>query len=160
MCVSNNPSCKKTSSITCGCGWVVRLKFVFPTKCRVSDSLEIIQVCGLHTNTCDPRFADQYVVTGTCSGEYKKCTDLVFQKITYQMSIDQEVSARIMSTLLKKVSPTRKSIKRHMINNVRLRALKTKNDLDDSNIEIKSFQFDQIFITEYNENTDNFFESK
>ena len=47
-----------------------------------------------------------------------------------------------------------------MINNVRLRALKTKNDLDDSNIEIKSFQFDQIFITEYNENTDSFFESK
>ena len=47
-----------------------------------------------------------------------------------------------------------------MINNVRLRALKTKNDLHDSNIEIKPFQFDQIFITEYNENTDNFFEGK
>ena len=76
------------------------------------------------------------------------------------MAINHEVSVRTMIVLLKKFLHSRKSIDRHMINNVRLRALKTKNDLDDSNIEIKSFQFDQIFITEYNENTDNFFESK
>ena len=76
------------------------------------------------------------------------------------MSIDQEVSARIMSTLLKKVSPTRKSIKRHMINNVRLRALKNTNNLDKSSIGIGPCHFDPTYKHEYNGNTDNFSESK
>ena len=76
------------------------------------------------------------------------------------MSIDQEVSVRIMSTLLKKVSPTRKSINRHMINNVRLRALKNKNNLDKSSIGIGLCHFDSTYKHEYNGNTDNFSESK
>ena len=39
------------------------------------------------------------------------------------MYIDQKVSARTIIALLKKVIPSRKSIDRHLINNVRLNAL-------------------------------------
>ena len=38
-------------------------------KCTLSDSIKIIYVYGLHTNTCDPSFVDQYVVTRTKAGE-------------------------------------------------------------------------------------------
>ena len=51
------------------------------------------------------------------------------QKIMHQMCIDQEFSARIMIALLKKVLPFKKSIDRHMINNVSLHALKTKHNM-------------------------------
>ena len=47
----------------------------------------------------------------------------------YQMSIDHEFSTRTMIVLLKKVS-----IGRYMINDVRLCAMKTKNDLNNPNI--------------------------
>ena len=48
------------------------------------------------------------------------------------MSIDQELNVRTMVALLKKVLPSRKSIDRHLINNVRLRTLKTRNDIENS----------------------------
>lgn len=78
----------------------------------------------------------------------------------HPMYIDQEISVRTMIVLLKKCLPSGKSINRHMTNNVRLRALKTKNDLDNSNIEIEPCHFDQVFIIEYNENAENFPEGK
>ena len=52
----------------------------------------------------------------------------------HQISIGQEVSVKTMIVLLKYMLHFRKSIDRHMINNVRLRALKIKNDLDNSNM--------------------------
>ena len=44
----------------------------------------------------------------------------------------------------------------HIINNVSIRVLKTKNDFDNLNIEIEPCHFDPTFITEYNDNIDNF----
>ena len=71
------------------------------------------------------------------------------------MSIDQELNVRTMIALLKKVLPSRKSIDRHLINNVRLRALKTRNDMENSNITIESCHFDTSFIAEFKESSDN-----
>ena len=68
---SNSPSRRKTSSITCGCDWVVIFKSMNSKKCIISESVEIMQVCSLHTNTCGPSFPDQYVLARTRSGEYK-----------------------------------------------------------------------------------------
>ena len=76
------------------------------------------------------------------------------------MSIDQELNVRTMIALLKKVLPSRKSIDRHLINNVRLRALKTRNDMENSNISIKPCHFDTSFLAEYRENCDNYCEGK
>ena len=78
---SNNPSRRKTSSIKCGCDWVIIFKFLTSQKYRASDSIEIIQVCGRCTNTCDPSFTDQYVVAIIHSAEYKKITHTFLQKI-------------------------------------------------------------------------------
>ena len=52
----------------------------------------------------------------------------------YQMSIDHEFSTRTIIVLLKKMLPSTKSIGRYMINDVRLCAMKTKNDLNNPNI--------------------------
>ena len=76
------------------------------------------------------------------------------------MSINQEVSVRNMIVFLKKVLPSRKSIDWHVINNVRLCAMKTTNDLNNSNIEIEPSHFDPIFIIEYNKSVTNFYEVK
>ena len=46
------------------------------------------------------------------------------------MSIDQKFNVRTMIALLKKVIPPGRSIDRHLINNVRLRALKTRNEME------------------------------
>ena len=83
-------------------------------------------------------------------------TDLILQKTLHKMSIDQEVSIRTKKITLKKELLSRKSINKHMINNVRLHDLKTKNDLDDSNVEIEPCHSDPKFVTEYNEKVDNF----
>ena len=76
------------------------------------------------------------------------------------MSIDQEVNSRTMIILLKKVLPSRKYIDRHLINNVRLRALKTRNDMENSNITIEPCHFDISLLTEYRENYNSYSEGK
>ena len=43
-----------------------------------------------------------------------------------QLAIDPFVSVRAMTSLLRKALPDRKNVDRHMINNVRIRALKKK----------------------------------
>ena len=75
----------------------------------------------------------------------------------YQIYSDQEGNVRTMIALLKKALPSRKENDWHIINNVRLRVLRTKNDFDNLNIEIEPCHFDPTFITEYNENTVIFF---
>ena len=129
---SNNPSRRKTASVTCGCDWVIIFKFLTSQTYRASDSVEIIQVCGRCTNTCDPSFTDQYVVVIIYSAEYKKNIHSFLQKIMHQISIDQEVSVRTMIVLSKGVLPPRESIVRHVVQNGRLRTLKTKNYLGNS----------------------------
>ena len=63
---------QKSSSIICGCDWVIRFKFLDHKKCTLSDSIESVHVREIYTNTCDPIFRDQYVVVRTKAGEYKK----------------------------------------------------------------------------------------
>ena len=78
----------------------------------------------------------------------------------HQMYISQKVNLRIMIALLKKYLPSRKSIDRHLVNNIRLHALKTKHDMENSNIIIGPYHFDISFITEYRENSNNYSEGK
>ena len=78
----------------------------------------------------------------------------------HQMYISQKVNLRIMIALLKKHLPSRKSIDRHLVNNIRLHALKTKHDMENSNIIIGPYHFDISFITEYRENSNNYSEGK
>ena len=96
----------------------------------------------------------------THSGGYNKCTDSVLQKIMHQMSIDQVINVRTMIALVKKVLPSRKSIDQHVINNVRLRALKTRNEMVISNITIEPCHLYTFFLTEYRDNSDNYSEGK
>ena len=91
---------------------------------------------------------------------YLKKRTIFLQETMHEMSINQEVSVRTIIVLLKKVLPSRKSIDWHMINNVRLCALKTTNDLNNSNIEIEPSHFDSIFIIECNKSAANFSEVK
>ena len=156
----NSLGLRNYSSINCGCEWVIRFKFVDCKKSTLSDIVMITSVCGLHSNTCDPSFRDQYVLTRTRSGQYKKCTDSALQRIMHQMSIDKELNVRTMIQLLKNVLPSRKSIDRYMINNVRLRALKTRSEMEISNIPLEPCHFDTSFITEFKESSDNYSEGK
>ena len=72
------------------------------------------------------------------------------------MSTDQEINVRIMIELLKHLLPFIKFIDQHLIKNVRLRTLKTKNEKDNLNIQIEPCYFDTSFIAEYKENSDNY----
>ena len=78
----------------------------------------------------------------------------------HQMPIDQEINVKTMIALLKKCLPSRKSIDRHMINNIRLRALKARNDMENSNITIEPCHFDISLLTEYRENYNSYSEGK
>ena len=112
----------KTSSIVCGCGWLIRFRGVEWGKCTNSDPVVITGVCGVHSNTCNPTFVDQFVLSWTRANIYKKCADHSLQEVVVQMSIEPFVSDRAIRELLSKVLSERKFIDRHTINNVRIRA--------------------------------------
>ena len=139
---------------------MIRFKFVDYKKITLSNIFMITHVYGMHSNTCDPTFRDQYVLTRTRSGQYKKCTDSALQRIIHQMSIDKELNVRTMIQLLKNVLPSKKSIDRHMINNVRLRALKTRSEMESSNIPLEPCLLYKLFIAEFKESSDNYSEGK
>ena len=101
-------SIRKVSSVSCGCNWVIRFKFLNSKKCNLSDSVKIIQICGFHTTTYYSSFVDQYIVHRTKVGEYTKCTDSILQKIMHEMFIYQELSVRTIISLLKKNVPSRR----------------------------------------------------
>ena len=105
----------------CGCGWLVRFRGVEWKKCTNSDPVIITGVCGVHSNTCNPAVLDQFVLSRTRTGIYKKCADHSLQEVTVQISLELFVSVRAIRELLSKVLPERKFIDRHMINNVRIR---------------------------------------
>ena len=63
-------------------------------------------------------------------------------------------------SIVEDIFKCRKSIDQHVINDVRLCALKTTNDLNNSNIKIEPSHFDPIFIIEYNKSDTNFSEVK
>ena len=91
-------------------------------KCTNSDPVIITGVCGVHSNTCNPTFVDQFVLSWTRAGIYKKCDDHSLQDVMVQISIEHFVLVRAIRELLSKVLPEIKIIDRHMINNVRIRA--------------------------------------
>ena len=57
-------------------------------KFTLSDSVEIMEVYGIHTNTCDPIFADQYIVARIKQVNTKNVLIFFLQKIMHQISID------------------------------------------------------------------------
>ena len=89
-------------------------------------------MCGVHSNTCNPDFLDQFVLSSTRSSIYKKCADHSLQEVMVQMSTEPFVPVRAVMELLFKVMPDRKFIDRHMINNVRIRARQKKTELENS----------------------------
>ena len=136
---------RKSSYIVCGCGWLVRFRGVEWQKCTNSDPIIITGVCGVHSNTCNPDFLDQCVLSWTRSSIYKKCADHSLQKVMVQMYIEPFVSVRAIRDLLFKVLPDKKIIDRHIINNVRIRARQRKRELENSNIEMHPKHFDTSF---------------
>ena len=66
---------RKTSSIVCDCGWLVRFRGGEWKKCTNSDPVIVTGVCEVHSNTCNPAFVDQFVLSRTRAGIYKKCAD-------------------------------------------------------------------------------------
>ena len=78
----------------------------------------------------------------------------------HQMSVDKEINVRTMIALLNKVLQSRKSNDRRLINNIRLRTLKTRNKMENSNISIEPCYFDTSFIADYKENSDKYSEGK
>ena len=123
-----------------------------------SDPVIITGVYGVHSNTCNPAFVGQFVLSRTHAGIYKKCGDHSLQEIMVQMSIESSVSVRAIRELLFKVMPDRKFIDRHIINNVRIRDRQKKIALENSNIEIHPKHFDTSFIETYKDTSDNYTE--
>ena len=120
---------RKPSSIVCGCGWLVRFRGVEWKKCTNYDPVIIIGVCENHSNICNPAFVDQFVLSRTRAGIYKKCVDHSLQEVMVQMSIEPFVLVRAIRELLSRVLPERKFIDRHMINNIRIRVQQRKREI-------------------------------
>ena len=151
-----NSGIRKSSSISCGGGWLVRFRGVEWKKYTNPDPVIMTGVCAVHSNTCDPAVLDQFVLSRTRAGIYKKCTDHSLQEVMVQMSIEPFVSVRAIRELLCKVLSDRKFIDRHMINNVRIRARQRKRELLNSNIEIHPKHFDTSFIETYKETSNSY----
>ena len=96
---------RKSSSIMCGCDWMVRFRAVDYKKYSSTDPVVITEVRGAHSNTCNPAVLDQFVLSRTRAGIYKKCNDHSLQEIMVQMAIEPFVSVRAMRELLSKVLP-------------------------------------------------------
>ena len=60
------PLVRKSSSITYGCGRVIRFRYVNRGKSIISDPVVVKWFCGVHSNTCYPSLVDQFFSnTGT-----------------------------------------------------------------------------------------------
>ena len=101
---------------------------------------------------------DQFVLSWTRAGIYKKYADRSLQEVMVQMSIEPFVSVRAIREVLSKVLPERKFIDMRMINNVRIRARQRKRELVNTNIEIHPKHFDTSFIETYKDTSDNYTE--
>ena len=81
-------------------------------KCTNSDPVIITGVCGVNSNTCNPAVLDQFVLSRTRAGIYKKCANHSLQEVMVQMSIEPFVPVRAIRELLSKVLPV---IDRHRL---------------------------------------------
>ena len=86
------------------------------------DPIVITSVDSVQSNTCDPSYVGQFVLSRTRSGNYNRCGDKVLREIMVQMTIDLFVNVRVMTELLQKEFTDRKDVDMYMINNVRIRA--------------------------------------
>ena len=123
-----------------------------------SDSVIITGVCGVHSDTYNPAFMDQFVLSRTRAGIYKKYADHSLQEVIVQICIKSFVSVRVIRELLSKMMLERKFIDRHMINNVRIRDRQRKRELVNANIESYSKHVDTSFIETYKDTSDNYTE--
>ena len=64
----------------------------------------------VHSNSCGPSYAGQFVLSRTRSSDYKRCNDEVLRKIIVQMTIDPFVNIRAMIELLQKTLIERKDV--------------------------------------------------
>ena len=71
----------------------------------------------VHSNSCDPSYAGQFVLSRTRFSDYKRYNDEVLRKIIIQIAIDPFVNVRAMIELLQKTLIERKDVDRHIINN-------------------------------------------
>ena len=137
---------RSTTSITCGCEWIIRFMGVIESHYNITNYVVISSVSPMYYNTCDPTYSGQLVLCRTRSSDYKHCCDEVIREIMAQMASNPFVNVRAMTNLLQKALPERKDVDRHMINNVRIRARREKLDLDSKSIQIDPKHFDTTFI--------------
>ena len=76
-----------------------------------------------------------------------------------QIDIDPFINVRAMTELLQKASIDRQFIDRYMINNVSIRVRK-KLELNYVNIDIDHKKIDTVYITSYQDTTDNYSKDK
>ena len=136
-----NQGLRNITSIAFGYKWSVCFLNIIRNKTKISDHVVITTVKSVHSNSCDPSYICQFVLTRTRSGDYKCCCDEILRTIMVQMTIDPFVNVRVMIELLQKALPGRKDVDIHMINNVRLCVRRKKLELDSKNIQIDSKYF-------------------
>ena len=129
-------SIRKLSSITCERSWCIRFEDIERNTCSNTDSVVITVICGVHSNPCDPSYVDQFVLTRTCSSNYKNNSDQCLKEFMIQMVIKHFVSIRAIRELLFKLMSERKYIDCQMINNIRNRDRKKKVELENTDIKI------------------------
>ena len=91
-------SIRKSPSLVCGFGWFVLFRGVEWKKYTNSDPILITAVCGVHSNTCDPSYVDQFVLVRTHYGSYKKYADQCLKEVMFQMDIEPFVSIRAIKS--------------------------------------------------------------
>ena len=116
---------------------------------KITDSVVITSVSAMYSNTCDLTYRGPLVLCRTRSGDYKRCGDKFIREVMVQMAINPFVNVRVMINLLQKALPERKSVDRHIMNNIRIRAGRKKLDLDCKSIQIDPKHFDTTFIKSY-----------
>ena len=66
--------------------------------------------CGSHSNTCDPSFLNQFVITWTHSSDYENCIIQVLKDSMVYMDIDPFANIRAIIVLMQQVSPSTKKL--------------------------------------------------
>ena len=64
-------SIRKSLSIVCGCGWLVRFRGVEWGRSTNSDPIIITGVCEVYCNSYNPTFVDQFLLSRTRADLYK-----------------------------------------------------------------------------------------
>ena len=104
----------KSSSITCGCSWLVRFKSTEYDKCSNFNQVIITTICRVHLNICVLSYVDQFLLIRTRSSDCKNYADQSLREVMVQMTIEYFVSVRDVRELLYNIMHDRKCIDRHI----------------------------------------------